>query len=168
MHIKWRGKSMREKLRYTFQKVHLYLWSRSWIFVLYVKCISRLKSKSKARLPSHLIQRDINILSKPKGNIYWNRGKFPKADRVYILLLLGPRSLEGNVLQALQPSMDLLGFLHRQISLCLIHIFFIAKRDGNMHNALISKCTSEWSYVTNWEQNVWNKYIGLKQGWCLN
>jgi len=74
-----------------------------------------------------LIQRDINILSKPKGNIYWNRGKFPKADRVYILLLLGPRSLEGNVLQALQSSMDLLGFLHRQISLCLIHIFSLQK-----------------------------------------
>lgn len=46
--LKWLGKGykgMREKLRYTFKKVViLYLWSRSWIFALCVKCISSLKS----------------------------------------------------------------------------------------------------------------------------
>lgn len=123
----------------------------------------KVNSKSIASLPNHLIQRGINIFSKPKGNIYWNRGKFPKADRVYFLCLLGAGALEGNVLQALQPGTDLLGFLHRQISLCFIHIFFF-------------HCIKRWKYaqcpdfqnaplsgLTFQTENWVHTYVDLKQ-----
>lgn len=119
-------------------KKFIFIFEADYEFLFFMWSVSagwKVNSKSKARLPSHLIQREINIFSKPKGNIYWNRGKFPKADSLY-LTPLGTLFSWRDFLQALQPSMDLLGFLHRQISLCLIHIFSLHKE--------MEICTMSW------------------------